>query len=109
LDITICDIQLCLYTIKKNRMSKPIVITDERIMDKIYFIRGKKVMMDRELAELYGVETRILNQAVKRNEKRFPDDFMFQLTDEELIEWKSRIRISAKEKMGLRKLPLVFA
>ncbi len=65
-------------------------------------------MMDRDLAEMYGVETRILNQAVKRNEKRFPEDFMFQLTDKELIEWKSQVRISGKEKMGLRKLPLVF-
>lgn len=89
-------------------MSKALVITDETVISKIYLIRGKKVMMDRDLAEMYGVETRILNQAVKRNEKRFPEDFMFQLTDKELIEWKSQVRISSKEKMGLRKLPLVF-
>lgn len=57
---------------------------------------------------MYGVETRILNQAVKRNKTRFPEDFMFQLTDKELIDWKSQLQISGNEKMGLRKLPLVF-
>jgi hypothetical protein len=51
-------------------------------------------MLDRDLAELYGVDTRVLNQAVKRNLKRFPDDFMFQMTREELKEWKSQIVIS---------------
>jgi len=77
-------------------MSKALIITDEIVIRKIYLIRGKKVMMDRDLAEMYGVETRILNQAVKRNEKRFPEDFMFQLNDKELTEWKSQVRISAK-------------
>ena len=56
------------------------IIPIEKIENKILLIRGMKVMLDRDLAELYGVETRILNQAVKRNKKRFPDDFMFQLT-----------------------------
>src|SRR5664280_2199477 len=65
-------------------------------------------MLDRDLAELYGVDTRVLNQAVKRNLKRFPDDLMFQMTREELKEWKSQIVISNVEKMGIRKLPLVF-
>jgi hypothetical protein len=65
-------------------------------------------MLDRDLAKLYEVETRILNQAVRRNEKRFPEDFMFQLSKEELNEWKSQIVISNSEKMGLRKPPLVF-
>jgi hypothetical protein len=65
-------------------------------------------MIDRDLAELYGVETRVLNQAVRRNERRFPDDFMFQLTEKELNDWISQIVISNKEKMGLRKLPLAF-
>lgn len=55
------------------------------IQNKIYEIRGIRVMLDRDLAEMYGVETRVLNQAVKRNIKRFPDDFMFQVTNEE---WK---------------------
>jgi len=65
-------------------------------------------MIDRDLAELYGVDTRSLNQAVKRNIKRFPDDFMFPMTMEEMQNWKSQIVISNREKMGLRKPPLVF-
>lgn len=65
-------------------------------------------MLDRDLAELYGVETRILNQAVRRNTKRFPEDFMFQLTKEETINWISQIVTSNSIKMGLRKRPLVF-
>ncbi len=89
-------------------MSKSIAITDETVVNKIYYVRGKKVMLDRDLAEMYGVETRVLNQAVKRNERRFPADFMFQLTDLELENWKSQNVISNKEKMGLRKLPNVF-
>jgi hypothetical protein len=81
---------------------------EEKIVNKIYLIRGKKVMLDRDLAELYGVETRTLNQAVKRNIKRFPEDFMFQLNQMEFENWKSQIVISNREKMGLRKFPLVF-
>ena len=65
-------------------------------------------MIDRDLAELYGVETRILNQAVKRHVGRFPEDFMFQMTTREMEQWKSQIVISNKERMGLRKPPLVF-
>ena len=65
-------------------------------------------MLDRDLAELYGVETRALNQAVKRNAERFPNDFMFQLTEEEFNNWKSQIVMSNSTKMGLRKKPLVF-
>jgi hypothetical protein len=84
------------------------ILPDELIINKIYIIRDHKVMIDRDLAELYGVDTRILNQAVKRNLKRFPDDFMFQMTREELEKWKSQIVISNVEKMGIRKLPLVF-
>ena len=71
-------------------------------------IRGKKVMIDRDLASLYGTETRILNQAVKRNIQRFPVDFMFQLSEEETKIWISQIVTSNKEKMGLRKKPLAF-
>jgi hypothetical protein len=84
------------------------ILPDEAIINKIYVMRGKKVMVDRDLAELYGVETRVLNQAVRRNEKRFPEDFMFQMTPEEMQDWKSQIVISNTEKMGLRKPPLVF-
>ena len=84
------------------------ILPDETIINKIFIIRGHKVMMDRDLAELYGVDTRTLNQSVKRNLKRFPDDFMFQMTPEELKNWKSQIVISNIEKMGLRKPPFVF-
>ena len=78
------------------------------IQNKIYEIRGMKVMLDRDLAEMYEVETRTLNQAVRRNTSRFPKDFMFQLTEKELENWKSQIVISNSEKMGLRKRPLAF-
>lgn len=78
------------------------------IQSKIYEIRGKKVMLDRDLAEMYGVETRVLNQAVKRNIERFPSDFMFQLTDEEMKIWKSQIVMSNSVKMGVRRNPYAF-
>jgi len=65
-------------------MSEDALIPIERVEQAIYLIRGQKVMLDRDLAGLYGVETRVLNQAVKRNETRFPDDFMFELTREEI-------------------------
>ncbi len=62
------------------------ILPDEMIMSKILVIRGKKIMIDRDLAELYGVSTKRLNEQVKRNLKRFPDDFMFQLDEEEKAE-----------------------
>jgi len=71
-----------------------IVIPSERVISKIFLIRGKKVMTDKDLAELYGVETRILNQAVKRNIERFPADFMFQLNKQETDIWKLQIEMS---------------
>ncbi|WP_024333213.1 ORF6N domain-containing protein [Desulfotignum balticum] len=86
-------------------MSKDIVST-ELISSKIYFIRGVKVMLDRDLAELYEVETRTLNQAVRRNIKRFPDDFMFQLNKAEFENLKSQIVTSSWG--GIRKMPLAF-
>ena len=87
-------------------MNNPIPV--ELIQSKIYHFRGFSVMIDRDLADLYGVETRALNQAVKRHEQRFPADFMFQLTKTEMVHWKSQLVISNKEKMGLRKPPLAF-
>lgn len=74
------------------------IVPQQIIESKIYLLRGKKVMLDRDLATLYGVETRTLNQAVRRNINRFPEDFMFQLTMEEMENWKSQIVISNKEK-----------
>ncbi|MBX4200900.1 ORF6N domain-containing protein [Candidatus Parcubacteria bacterium] len=89
-------------------MEDSVIISSERIVGKIYIIRNRKVMLDRDLAELYGVKTKVLNQAVKRNMKRFPEDFMFQLNKDELKNWRSQIVTSKSEKMGLRQLPLVF-
>jgi len=66
-------------------MSEDLQLQPADIQNKIFTIRGQRVMIDRELAEIYGVETRVLNQAVKRNIERFPEDFMFQLTE---IEWQ---------------------
>ena len=85
-----------------------ITIPSERIISRIFLIRGRKVMIDRDLAELYGVETRALNQAVRRNVDRFPDDFMFQLNKQETELWKSQIVMSTAERKGLRRDPLVF-
>ncbi|RHO73439.1 ORF6N domain-containing protein [Parabacteroides sp. AF48-14] len=78
------------------------------IQNKIYEIRGYKVMLDRDLAEMYGVQTKVLNQAVKRNPDRFPEDFMFQLTDNETQIWKSQIVTSNSIKMGVRRNPYAF-
>jgi hypothetical protein len=63
----------------------------ERIASRIYVIRGEKVMLDSDLAELYGVQTKVLLQAVKRNIDRFPDDFLFQFSKQELENWRSQI------------------
>jgi hypothetical protein len=92
-------------------MAKPrtAVIPVERIASRIYLIRGEKVMLDSDLAEMYGVETRTLVQAVKRNSDRFPDDFMFQFSEEELENWRSQIVMSnPAAKMGLRRRPYAF-
>lgn len=78
------------------------------IQNKIYEIRGQRVMLDRDLAELYGVTTSALNQAMKRNQERFPEDFMFQLTSDETEKWKSQIVISNSLTMGLRRNPYAF-
>jgi len=77
--------------------TKEEIIPKERIINRIFYIRKKKVMFDRDLAELYGVETKVLNQAVKRNKERFPSDFMFQLTKKELEIWMSQIVIPKLE------------
>lgn len=65
-------------------------------------------MLDRDIANLYEVQTKVLKQAVKRNILRFPDDFMFQLSKEEFENWRSQIVTSNKDKMGLRWLPFAF-
>ena len=80
----------------------------ELIQSKIYEIRGQKVMLDRDLAELYQVETRVLNQAVKRNIDRFPEDFMFQVTAEEWVVISSQFVMTSRNKRPKSALPLAF-
>jgi phage regulator Rha-like protein len=92
----------------KKYVEKQTMLPDETIMAKIYFIRGSKVMFDRDLALLYGVETKRLKEAVKRNLSRFPDDFMFELSKEELANWRYQFSNSNSEKMGLRVAPFAF-
>lgn len=84
------------------------IIPVETIDSKIYIIRGIKVMLDRDLAELYGIETKQLKEQVKRNLDRFPDDFMFELTKKELTNWRSQFATSNKDIMGLRVPPFAF-
>ena len=78
------------------------------IQSKIYEIRGQKVMLDFDLAEMYEVETRVLNQAVKRNIERFPDDFMFQLTAEEWQKMSSQFVMTSRSKRPKTAMPLAF-
>ncbi len=84
------------------------IIPDDTVINKIYFIRNKKVMIDRDLAMLYGVETKRLKEQVKRNLERFPEDFMFVLSKEEFQNWRSQIATSNSDKMSLRYAPMVF-
>ena len=76
------------------KANKALMIPDELVMNKIYLVRGQKVMFDFDLALLYGVETRVLNQAVKRNTSRFPEDFMFRLSEKEWEVLRSQIVMS---------------
>ena len=78
------------------------------VQQQIYVIRGKQVMIDRDLAALYGVETRVLKQAVNRNPERFPEEFMFQLDNQEFEKWRSQFVMSNSDKKGLRYSPYVF-
>jgi len=90
-------------------MSMKIAIPIERITDRILLVRGHKVLLDADLAALYGVETRALNQAIKRNAERFPADFMFRLSAKELEKWRSQFVMSNPgAKMGLRRAPMAF-
>jgi hypothetical protein len=82
------------------------ILSEGIIFNRIYFIRGQKVMLDKDLTELYEVETRRLNEQVKRNIERFPKDFMFQLNEDEFSNLKSQIATSSWG--GARKLPCAF-
>jgi hypothetical protein len=89
-------------------MENEILLSEELISNKIYFIRNQKVMLDRDFAFLYSIETRVLKQAVKRNISRFPKDFMFELSPDEFSNWRSQFVTSNSDKMGLRYSPMAF-
>ena len=95
-----------------NNMRDRVIVQGESnieiIKHRIYEVRGLRVMLDRDLAELYNVETRALNQAVRRNIDRFPEDFMFVMNDDEMNAWKSQIVMSNSIRMGMRRPPVVF-
>jgi hypothetical protein len=84
------------------------LIPAERIEASIYSIRGERVMLDRDLAALYGVETKMLKRAVRRNIDRFPKDFMFVLNKAELQNWRRQFGTSNSERKGLRYAPMAF-
>jgi hypothetical protein len=90
-------------------MNHRILIPTERIEHAIYLIRGEKVMLDRDLAALYGVSTKVLKQAVRRNIARFPSDFMFVLSNSEFQTWRSQFVTSKGDRKGLRYAPMAFA
>ena len=89
-------------------MDSKLILSEETISNTIYYIRNQKVMLDRDLAALYGIETRVLKQAVRRNISRFPEDFMFELSKEEFQNWRSQFVTSNSDKMGLRYVPMAF-
>jgi hypothetical protein len=91
-------------TKKQNELTLP----DEVVMNKIYIIKGQKVMIDRDLAELYGAETKVLKQAVRRNINRFPADFMFEMSKKEFANWRSQNVTSKEDRLGLRYAPFCF-
>ncbi len=91
---------------KTQTKDKEVVLLETDVQDKIYLIRGLSIMLDSDLAELYGVETRVLNQAVSRNLDRFPEDFMFQLTKDEWANLKSQFVMSSWG--GRRREPFAF-
>jgi len=84
------------------------LVMEQRILNRIYVVRNEKIMLDRDLAELYGIETKVLKQGVKRNIARFPKDFMFEMTENEFKNWKEGTALSAADKQGLRYAPFCF-
>ncbi len=90
-------------------VSKHMILTEESIKKRIYNIRGRQVMLDRDLADLYGVEVKYLKRQVRRNIDRFPENFMFQLTKDEFEDWRCQIVTSKSDKMGLRHYPFAFS
>ena len=105
MEVRLCHLQFYIRAVSKQ----PVKIPDEVLARRIFVIREEKVMLDRDLAELYGVETKYLKRQVKRNLSRFPEDFMFELTKEEFDQWRSQnVTSNSTDKMGLRYAPFVF-
>ena len=92
----------------EKEIAVPNLLEESGVEKMILIIRGKQVLLDRDLAALYGVETRAINQAVKRNMERFPERNCFQLTELEFSNWKSQIVMSNSIRMGMRRPPVVF-
>ena len=92
----------------KNEIVSQELSIEKKIESEILVIRGQQVMIDRDLAELYGVETKRLNEQVRRNIERFPEEFCFQLNKEEFENWRSQFATSNSDKMGLRRPPYAF-
>jgi hypothetical protein len=88
---------------------KMTLLAEESIVNRIYMIRDQKVMIDRDLAELYGVETKRLKEAVRRNINRFPPDFMFEMNIKELENWRTQFASSKEDLLGLRYTPFCFS
>ncbi len=84
------------------------MVEEQKILSRIYVVRGEKVMLDRDLAELYGVETKRLKETVKRNKERFPKDFMFEMTAAEFTRWREATALSASDRQSLRYAPFCF-
>ena len=89
-------------------MTKSIAVPDEVVINKIYLIRSQKVMIDRDLTELYGVETKRLKEAVRRNLERFPTDFMFTMNKNEFEQWRKENITESEDRQGLRYAPFCF-
>jgi len=104
LEVANCDLIEWSLTMKKTLVNVPI----ERVEQAILFVRGEKVILDADLAELYGVTTTRLNEQIKRNQNRFPKDFAFRLTKQEFTNLMSQFATSSSRHGGRRKLPLVF-
>lgn len=100
-----------IYNFKMKSMAKKelqVLVLEQKILNRIYVVRNEKVMLDRDLAELYGVETKRLKETVKRNIERFPKDFMFEMTATEFTKWKENTALSVADKQGLRYAPFCF-
>lgn len=85
-----------------------LLVAEQKILNRIYVVRGEKIMLDRDLAELYGIETKRLKEAVRRNISRFPKDFMFEMNQKEFENWRTQFATSKEDKQGLRYAPFCF-